>query len=228
MITCSDVRKVYSLGSLEKVVLNSVNLKFETGKAVGLFGRNGCGKSTLLRMISGVELPTSGDIIHSGSTSWPVGFAGSFHPDLTAAQNIRFVARIYGVDSDYLINFVRKFADLGVHFNAPFRTYSAGMRARLAFGLSIGMEFDTYLIDEVTSVGDAAFRQRSQELLLERIGRSGAIIVSHSMPQMKNICDSGVVMINTRARMFDDVEEAIAVHEAAMRGEIPDWAMEDA
>lgn len=206
----------------------SLNLTFESGKSIGLFGRNGAGKSTLLRMISGVELPTSGEIIHSGSTSWPVGFAGSFHPELSAAQNVRFVARIYGVDTDELIEFVREFAELGPHFHAPFRTYSAGMRARLAFGVSMGIPFDTYLIDEVTAVGDAAFRERSGALLRERIGQSGAIIVSHSMPQMKKMCECGVVLIDGHARMFDDVSEAIAIHEAAMRGELPEWARDNA
>lgn len=206
----------------------SLNLTFESGKSIGLFGRNGAGKSTLLRMISGVELPTSGEIIHSGSTSWPVGFAGSFHPELSAVQNVRFVARIYGVDTDELIEFVREFAELGPHFYAPFRTYSAGMRARLAFGVSMGIPFDTYLIDEVTAVGDAAFRERSGALLRERIGQSGAIIVSHSMPQMKKMCECGVVLIDGHARMFDDVSEAIAIHEAAMRGELPEWARDNA
>lgn len=225
LIECVNLSKTYVVGKATKTVANCINLRFERGKSVGLFGRNGAGKSTLLRMISGIELPTSGVIKHTGTTSWPVGFSGSFHPELTGAQNIRFVARIYGVDTHQLIEFVREFAELGQHFHAPFRTYSSGMRARLAFGVSMGIDFDTYLIDEVTAVGDALFRKKSGDLLRSRIGKSGAIIVSHSMPQMRETCDSGVVLIDGNAKMFKNVDEAISAHEAAMRGKIPEWAM---
>ncbi|TRD15444.1 ABC transporter ATP-binding protein [Palleronia caenipelagi] len=228
MIKVKDLWKTYYVKGTPKVVAHGLNLTFPTGKSVGLFGRNGAGKSTLLRMVAGVEDPDSGSITSDGTISWPVGFAGSFHPELTGAQNIRFVGRVYGVDTDELIAFVDDFAELNEHFHAPFRTYSSGMRSRLAFGLSMGIKFDTYLIDEVNSVGDAAFRARSLALMKERIGESSAIIVSHSMPFMREICDLGVVMINGYAHWFEDVKEAIATHEAAMAGKLPDWVPQEA
>lgn len=224
MIELIEVCKYYRVGVSRKYIAKSIDLKFPKGRSVGLLGKNGAGKSTLLRMISGIELPTSGYINHVGSTSWPVGFAGSFHPELSAAQNTRFVARIYGVDTEELIGFVKEFAELGDHFYAPFRTYSAGMRARLAFGVSMGIKFDTYLIDEVTAVGDAGFRERSGAMLRERIGQSGAVIVSHSMADIRSMCDCGVVLINGYAKLYDDLEEAITIHQNAMKGMTPAWA----
>jgi len=223
MIEVRDLWKTYYVKGTAKPVARGLNLTFPSGQSVGLFGRNGAGKSTLLRMIAGVEDPDRGSITSDGTISWPVGFAGSFHPELTGAQNIRFVGRVYGVDTNELIAFVQDFAELGAHFYAPFRTYSAGMRARLAFGLSMGIKFDTYLIDEVTSVGDASFRARSSVLMRDRIGESAAIIVSHSMPLMRQLCDRGIVMVNGYAQWYDDLEEAITTHEAAMAGTLPDW-----
>lgn len=224
MISLKNVYKTYWIGTNRKDVAVDVNLEFPSGKAIGLFGRNGAGKSTLLRMISGIEDPDHGEILKTGSISWPVGFAGSFHPELSGSQNIKFVARLYGVDTNELIEFVQEFAELGPHFHAPFRTYSSGMRARLGFGLSMGINFDTYLIDEVVSVGDEAFRQKSSNLLQSRIGESSAIIVSHSMPLMKKLCDIGIIMVNGRAKLFDDIDEAIEQHKLAMSGQIPVWA----
>jgi len=227
MIELRNVEKSYKLKTGKKFVAKRLNLTFPSAKAIGLFGRNGAGKSTLLRMIAGVENHDSGEIYSDGTISWPVGFAGSFHPELTGAQNIRFVGRVYGVDTNQLIEYVQDFADLGHHFHAPFRSYSSGMRSRLAFGLSMGIKFDTYLVDEVTSVGDAAFRERSTKLLKSRIGESAAIIVSHSMPLMRQLCDSGVVMINGHAKFYSEVGQAIDVHQAAMKGNNPEWATDE-
>lgn len=225
MISLHNVSKHYQVGNAKKIIANSICLEIEKGKSVGLLGKNGAGKSTLLRMIAGIELPTSGHILHQGTTSWPVGFSGSFHPELSAAQNIRFVARIYGVEPRVLIDFVREFSELGIHFNEPFRTYSAGMKARLAFGLSLGIKFDTYLIDEVTAVGDVAFRERSSALLRDRLSESGAIVVSHSISDLKRMCNSAIVLINGKAKMFDDLDNAIIIHQRAMSGIIPEWAI---
>lgn len=220
MIAVRNLWKTYHLSGASKVVARGLNLDFPTKTSVGLFGRNGAGKSTLLRMIAGTEDPDYGTIQSDGTISWPVGFAGSFHPDLTGAQNVRFVGRVYGVDTDQLIAYVEEFAELGAHFNAPFRTYSAGMRSRLAFGLSMGIEFDTYLIDEVTSVGDAAFQQRSTSVLRDRMKGSSAIVVSHSMPLMKELCDRGIVLVEGNAHCFDDISDAIIFHQDVMAGRI--------
>jgi len=164
-------------------------------------------------MISGFLNPDSGQITATGSISWPVGFGGSFHRDLTGAQNTRFIARVYGVDTDELLNFVRDFAELGQHFHLPFRTYSSGMRARLAFGVSMGIRFDTYLVDEVTSVGDAAFKQKASAFFRDRMQGSGAIVISHSTPMVRELCTAGAVLENGQLTCYDDVEDAIRHHQ---------------
>ncbi|WP_343079910.1 ABC transporter ATP-binding protein [Ostreiculturibacter nitratireducens] len=217
MIDLVNLAKEVRLGGARKVLLEQTTMRLPPGRSIGLVGRNGAGKSTLLRMIAGTVEPTGGEVRLGGTVSWPVGFAGSFHPDLTGAQNARFVARIYGVDSDALLDFVGDFAELGPHFHAPVRTYSSGMRSRLAFGVSMGIHFDTYLIDEVTSVGDSAFREKSTAVLRERMTRSGAIVVTHSMGMLREICDCGMVLEGGRLEFFDDIDAAIAAHQAQMR-----------
>lgn len=216
MIEFRDLTKVFYLRGHRKVVADNINITFPTGRAVGLLGRNGAGKSTLLKMIAGTMDPTSGEIVSNGSISWPVGFAGSFHGELTGAQNARFIARIYGVDTDELVDFVRDFAGLGGHFDLPFRTYSSGMKSRLAFGVSMAVPFDTYLVDEVTSVGDASFRQKSAEVFSARMAHSGAVVVSHGMGQIRQLCDAGAVLEDGQLYYYDDVDEAIAHHERNM------------
>ena len=166
MITFQHVHKSFDAGGSHKVVANDINAVFPSGVCVALLGRNGAGKSTLMQMVGGTVKPDSGLITVQGSISWPVGFAGSFHRDLTGAQNTRFIARAYGIDTDSLLEFVKDFAELDNHFHMPVRSYSSGMRSRLAFGISIGIPFDTYLVDEVTSVGDAAFKLKSRLVFL--------------------------------------------------------------
>ena len=156
-------------------------------------------------------------IFPSGTISWPVGFAGSFHPELTGLQNTRFIARIYGVDTDELAAFVENFSGLGPHFRQPLRTYSAGMKSRLAFGVSMGIGFDTYLVDEITAVGDAAFRERSTEVFRERMKRSGVVMVSHSVAQVRQLCTAGAVLENGQLAYYDDIDDAIAHHQRNMR-----------
>ena len=212
MIQLSNVTKTFVTDGLETCVARDVTLCFPAGASVALLGRNGAGKSSLLRMIAGTMRPTSGEVIVSGNVSWPVGFAGSFHGDLTGLQNTRFVARVYGVDSDQLVRFVAGFSELGDKFFLPVRGYSQGMRARLGFSLSMGISFDTYLIDEVTAVGDGAFRGKCETTLAERLASRSAIVVSHSLGFLQRVCDAGVVIENGRAAWFDDVSEAIAVH----------------
>ena len=217
MIHFENLTKVFTLDGKSKVVADNINVTFPAGRSVALLGRNGAGKSTLLQMIAGTMDPTAGRVVSTGSISWPVGFAGSFHGDLTGVQNTRFVGRIYGVDTDELVDFVEDFAGLGVHFRLPFRTYSSGMRSRLAFGVSMGIGFDTYLVDEITAVGDAAFRQKSSAVFLARMRQAGAVVVTHSMPQVRELCDAAAVLEDGRLTYFDDVEEGIAQHSRNMR-----------
>jgi capsular polysaccharide transport system ATP-binding protein len=217
MIVLENLTKVFWLGGQRKVVLREASAVFPSRVSVGLLGRNGAGKSTLLDLIGGSILPTSGQILSDGRISFPVGFAGSFHPDMTGAQNVRFVARIYGVDTDELIAYVEDFAELGKHFHLPFHSYSSGMRSRLAFGLSMGLKFDTYLIDEVTAVGDAAFKRKSEAVFADRLRNAGAIFVSHSMTSIRRMCNAGAVLEKGKLTYYPDLEEAIEVHEFNMR-----------
>ncbi len=218
MITLEGLCKTFVMKGKSKVVANNINAVFPAGVSVALLGRNGAGKSSLLSMISGFMAPDRGRILIEGTLSWPVGFAGSFHQDLTGGQNVRFIARVYGVDTDSLIAFVRDFADLGDHFDFPVRTYSSGMRSRLSFGVSMGIKFDTYLVDEITAVGDAEFKRKSQAVFQERMRTSGSIFVSHSMGGVRNFCEAGAVLDNGNLYYFDDIDEAIALHEYIMEG----------
>lgn len=218
MIALQSLTKTFHLHGVAKTVLKDVSTVFPSGRSVALLGRNGAGKSTLLRLIAGTLDPTSGHVSLAGTVSWPVGFAGSFHADLTGAQNTRFIARIYGVDGDELIDFAASFADLGAHFHLPFRSYSSGMKARLAFGVSMGIAFDTYLVDEVTAVGDAAFRSKSHDVFQARMKNAGAVVVSHSMGLVRDLCDAAVVLDAGRLTFFDNVNDAVAQHERNLLG----------
>lgn len=216
MIELINLCKTYAVGREIKVVADNLNMVFATGASVALLGRNGAGKSTLLSMIAGTMSPDNGLIRRTGTVSWPVGLSGSFHRDLTGAQNVRFVARVYGVDTRHLLDFVADFAELGGHFHMPVSTYSSGMRSRLAFGVSMGIHFDTYLVDEVTSVGDAAFKRKCDIVFRERMKTSGAIVVSHSMPTIRRLCTVAMVLEHGKLRYFEDLNEGIKYHEMLM------------
>ncbi len=212
MIVLENVSKAFWVWGKKRTLFQGINLTIPTGLTVGLLGRNGAGKSTLLRMLAGTMDLTEGRILTDGLISWPVGFAGSFHGDLTGNQNVKFIARIYGMDTDEMSDFVEDFADLGDHFHMPFRTYSSGMKSRLAFGASMAVPFDTYLIDEVTSVGDAAFRKKSTELFKDRLKTAGAFYVSHNLGTVRTLCESGMVIDNGQVTWHDDIETALDHH----------------
>ncbi|MCL3883970.1 ABC transporter ATP-binding protein [Marivita sp. GX14005] len=214
MIALERVSKRFAGGA---VVARDLSAVFPAGRATALLGRNGAGKSSLLAMIAGTLRPDTGRVLRRGRVSWPVGFAGAFHPDLTGAQNTRFVARIHGVDSRALLDFVREVSGLEDAMRQPVRRYSSGMRARLGFALSMGIPFDMYLVDEVTAVGDAAFRRQSAALLKARLGQAGAIVVNHAPAQLRGLCSAGAVLEDGKLRMFDDLEAAIAAYEAGSR-----------
>lgn len=215
MIELSHVTKRYSTPSGGNFVLDDVTFSFPTRTNVGVLGKNGAGKSTLLRLIAGIEQPDSGRIRRGGLVSWPIGFSGGFSGSLSGEDNCRFVARIYGADLDEVVGFTRDFAELGEYFYLPVKTYSSGMRARLAFGLSMAIEFDVYLVDEVTAVGDASFQQKCRKAFQERSGRSSVIIVSHQLSTIRDYCQHCSVLKNGKLIPFDSVEEARAVYEAA-------------
>lgn len=217
MIRFENLTKGFWVKDDRKIVIDNLNITLPTGKSLALLGRNGAGKSTLLQIVAGSMRPDHGSVISDGTISWPVGFGGSFHGDLSGAQNVRFLARVYGVDTEELLAFVYEFSELGKHFHMPVRTYSAGMRSRLTFGTSMGIPFDTYLVDEVTAVGDVRFKRKSRAVFTERMRVSSAILVSHDMAQVRQFCDAGIVLDNGKLSYFDNLDEAIALHEAALK-----------
>jgi capsular polysaccharide transport system ATP-binding protein len=213
VIRLDRVTKSFAVAGRRRIVLRDVSLDLPLDRGVALLGRNGAGKSTLLRLISGHLRPDAGRIRRGGSVSWQVGSGLALHPELTGAQNTRFVARIHGVDTRALAGFVADFAALGGHFAMPVRTYSQGMKARLSFGLSMALSFDLYLVDEITAAGDAAFREKSRAFLRDRIARAGAIVVSHNTEDLRATCDAGLVLREGRLVWHDRLQDAIADYE---------------
>lgn len=209
MIICSNITKSYSHGSRHKHVLQDINLSFGLGDRVGLLGRNGAGKSTLIKLIGGVEMPTSGKVIRNMSVSWPLGFAGGFQGSLTGLDNARFIARIYQREYSDIRRFVEDFTELGNQLRMPVKTYSSGMRARLAFALSLAIEFDCYLIDEIILVGDQNFQRKCQVEMFEKRKERSMLVASHSPEFILSNCNKAVVIHQGQAIMFDDVNEAV-------------------
>ncbi|MGA7384478.1 MAG: ABC transporter ATP-binding protein [Methylocella sp.] len=209
MIRLSRVSKVYRTEKHRKVVLDDVTYSFDTRYTYGIFGANGAGKSTLLRLIGGTELPNSGQIFRDLRISWPLGFAGGFHPLMTGRENIKFVGRIYGANLRRVIDFVEYFSELGNYLDMPVSTYSSGMGARLAFGLSMAIDFDCYLVDEITAVGDARFGLRCRQAFEEKRGRSSMIMVSHDIGTIKAYCDRGLVLYRGKLVAFGHIDDAI-------------------
>lgn len=212
MIIFEDVHKSYNIRKFKKDVLKGISFEIPTGTSLGISGANGAGKSTLMRLISGVEHPTAGKILRSGSCSWPIGYSSCFQSSLTGADNARFIARIYDRDAAQLLAYVEDFAQLGAYFYQPIYAYSAGMMARLAFGISLAIDFDCYLVDEVTAAGDDRFRQRCEEALHERREAGTLIMISHDPNTLRGYCERGAVLNNGLLTFFDSIDEAIDVH----------------
>jgi capsular polysaccharide transport system ATP-binding protein len=214
MINCEKVSKSYPMGSGRKRVLNQLSLEIKPGEHIGFLGRNGAGKTTLIKLIGGVELPTSGRIRRKMRVSWPLGFTGAFQGSLTGYDNARFIARIYGHEYSDIRDFVEEFTELGPQLRMPVKTYSSGMRARLAFALSIAIEFDCYLIDEVIMVGDANFHQKCHYELFEKRRDRALVLASHSSELIKEFCDRALVLHEGNGTIYSDVGEALDVYSA--------------
>ena len=212
MIEFNQVFKFYRTERHTKIILDHVSTVFESGWSYALLGVNGAGKSTSLRLIAGIELPNEGKVRRSTRISWPLGFATGLHPLMTGRENVKFVARAYGEDVRRVIRFVEDFSEIGDYMDAPVRTYSSGMMARLAFGLSMAIEFECYLIDEITAVGDARFQARCQTAFNQRRKNADLIVVSHSMSTIKDYCDRGMVLVDGQMLVFDNVDKAIEVY----------------
>jgi capsular polysaccharide transport system ATP-binding protein len=210
MITLEGVSKVYRTRSGRRTVLDNVNATFESGYNFGVLGVNGAGKSTLIRLIAGSEIPDCGIVRRYARVSFPLGFGGTFHGALSGRENVAFIARIYGAGTRGVLEYVADFSELGEYFHMPVNTYSAGMRARLAFAACLALDFDLYLIDEVTEVGDQRFRQKCAEAFRERMQRSDIILVTHNVHTLRQYCDRGAVLDNGELTLFDDIGTALS------------------
>jgi capsular polysaccharide transport system ATP-binding protein len=213
MLSCIDITKEYHVPGGRRRVLDHVNFDLERGQKLGVLGRNGAGKSTLIRIIGGVEIATAGEVRREMSVSWPLAFSGAFQGSLSGIDNLRFICRIYDLDYDATRAFVDDFAELGRQLGEPVKTYSSGMRARLAFALTIAIEFDCYLIDEVIMVGDGRFTRRCQDELFEKRADRSIILVSHDMNFIRTVCDSAAIIHNSHFQMCDSVPDAVAYYE---------------
>lgn len=212
MIKIENLTKSYRTPAGRHYVFKNLNIEIPSGKSVAFIGRNGAGKSTLLGMIGGIDRPDSGKIITNKTISWPVGLAGGFQGSLTGRENVKFVARLYAKQEELKekIEFVEEFAELGKYFDMPIKTYSSGMRSRLGFGLSMAFKFDYYIVDEVTAVGDARFKEKCAQLFKERHKESSFLMVSHSLNSLKEFCDVAIVFKDDNAvGFYEDVHEGI-------------------
>ena len=215
MLRCIGIVKEYHVaGGAKRRVLDGVDLEVGAGQKLAILGRNGAGKSTLIKIMGGVELATAGRVERTMSVSWPLAFGGAFQGSLTGIDNLKFISRIYKLDYQATREFVDDFAELGRQLGEPVKTYSSGMRARLAFALTIAIEFECYLIDEVIMVGDQRFFRRCQEELFEKRADRALVIVSHDMSFIRNVCDSAAVIHNSQLEMCDSVDEAVDIYNA--------------
>lgn len=218
MIELRHVRKTYTIKDRRRIILNDVNHRFVPGTNIGILGRNGAGKSTLMRLIGGEEPPDSGQVVRTSRVSWPIGFSGCFHGQLTGRENLRFVSRIYGISVKQVADFVEDFAELGPYMDMPVKVYSSGMRAKLAFGLSMALEFDFYLIDEVTAVGDASFQAKCHEVFNDRKARSTLLVVSHNIGTIQRHCDQALVLDQGVLIPFADIGQAAEYYNKSCQG----------
>jgi capsular polysaccharide transport system ATP-binding protein len=214
MLTVHQLTKRYPFQDGTRTVLDRVSLQVRPGEKVGILGRNGSGKSTLIRLIGGAENPDGGRVDRKMSVSWPLALGGGFQGSLTGMDNLRFICRVYGVSIEDKIPYVQDFTELGHYMHEPMKTYSSGMRARLAFALSMVIEFDCYLIDEVMAVGDDRFRDRCQHELFKKRGDRAMLIVSHSIAYIKKHCDTAAVLLRGQLHHFDTIEGGYAFYQA--------------
>ena len=214
MIRIEHLSKEYHTRLGRRRVLHDANLELHRGRNVGILGRNGAGKSTFIRLLAGAERPSSGRIHRGMSVSWPLAFAGAFQPNLTGLDNLKFVCRIYGVDHRPMVRFVEEFTELGVYFREPVGHYSSGMATRLAFALSMAIEFDCFLIDEVMVVGDTRFHERCHYEMFNKRKDRAFVLVSHDANVIKTYCERACVLHDGRLIEFETVDEAYDFYNA--------------
>lgn len=212
MIEFRNVSKTYEMNSGKNVILDNVSFKFSNKQNIGVLGVNGAGKSTLLRLIAGSEYADSGKIIRKGKYSWPLGFSGSFHPFLSGIENLRFACRIYDSDIRYVTEFVKDFSELGSYIDEPIKNYSSGMRSRLAFALSMAIDFEVYLVDEIMGVGDQGFQKKCHDAFAAKRESSSVIMVSHNMKTITDYSDVALLLTGEKLEIHEDIDHAIDVY----------------
>lgn len=216
MIKLDNLTKFYPLSNGDKhFVFREFTFIFPDDCSIGLIGRNGAGKSTLMRLLSGADIPNAGKVITDKKISWPVGLAGGFQHALSARDNVKFVARVYGYKGEALeekVRYIEEFAEIGKYFDEPMNTYSSGMRSRIGFGLSMAFDFDYYLIDEAGAVGDAKFKKKSDAIYKEKLSNSKVIMVSHNMAEIEQWCDKVILVNSGKTIVYDDVKEGIEMY----------------
>lgn len=216
MIKLDNLTKFYPLSNGDKhFVFREFTFTFPNDCSIGLIGRNGAGKSTLMRLLSGADIPNAGKVITDKKISWPVGLAGGFQQSLSARDNVKFVARVYGYKGEALeekVRYIEEFAEIGKYFDEPMNTYSSGMRSRIGFGLSMAFDFDYYLIDEAGAVGDAKFKKKSDAIYKEKLSNSKVIMVSHNMAEIEQWCDKVILVNSGKTIVYDDVKEGIEMY----------------
>lgn len=217
MIRLTNISKSYATRSGSHTVLDDLNLCIEPGEKIGILGRNGAGKSTLIRILSGAEKPDKGSVVRSMSLSWPLAFGGAFQGTLTGLDNLKFICRVYGADYRTKIDYVQDFSELGAYFREPVKSYSAGMRARLAFAISMAVDFDCFLIDEIISVGDARFHEKCQIELFEKRRDRAFVMVSHEAHNIRGHCERVGVLHGGKLKLFDDIDMAYAYYQEAQK-----------
>ena len=212
MLVFDRVSKFYRVKGFKKTILTDFSFAFPADRNVGIMGKNGAGKSTMMRLMAGIEPPDYGHVYRTSRVSWPLGFAGGFNGSMTGIENIRFVSRIYGQDTERVISYVSEFAELGPSLSLPIKTYSSGMKARLAFGLSMAIDFDVYLIDEITAVGDEDFKRKSKAVFQDKLAKSQIIMISHSPSTIQQYCDCGLLLEGDQIRFFDQIDDLLLAY----------------
>ncbi|HEY2051889.1 MAG TPA: ABC transporter ATP-binding protein [Caulobacteraceae bacterium] len=213
MLIVEDLCKQYVHGGEVRTLFRDLSFTVQPGERLAVLGRNGQGKSTLLKILGGVTPATAGRVTWGMSSSWPLGFTGAFQGGMTGYDNIQFIARIYNRPPRWLIDQVDRFAELGSALAMPVRFYSSGMRARLAFGLSVAIEFDCYIIDEVIQVGDAAFQHKCKDELFNQRQERTFIIASHDMSFLREICERAIIVEGGRAKFFENLDVALDIYQ---------------
>jgi capsular polysaccharide transport system ATP-binding protein len=209
MITFEQVSKSFWTGTRRKVILDQASFRVDLGKSMGILAGNGAGKTTIINMMAGLEKPDEGRIITTSRISFPLGFMGGLVTRHTATENVRYIARLYGLDPDYVESFCRWLCGLAEYFDMPVGTYSAGMRSRLSFALLLAIEFDIYLIDEgMPGTADAEFNRKAGSLLHDRLQKATVVVVSHDPRILERFCSSAAVLRDGRLYMFETLQEA--------------------